>query len=230
MPDAVTFHNQLARTWDERYGRPSFYQRERIVTKLLEDMPVASRRWLDAGCGSGRLSRLLAAKGAIVIAVDAAEEMLKIGAQLAAPFGFGERLRFQQVADVASLPFENGSFDGLLCISVLEYLPDPIGCLLEFSRVLRPEGTLLVSIPNGYSPPRQIQSAIFKISRSLGHSGFPAYLNYSHNVASRTEFEDALHAAGFVPNGCEYLGGPWPAAAQAWPWLGSLMMFCARRC
>jgi 2-polyprenyl-6-hydroxyphenyl methylase/3-demethylubiquinone-9 3-methyltransferase len=229
MADAVTFHNKLARTWDERYGRRSFHQREQVVTKLLQGISLESRSWLDAGCGSGRLSRLLASQGARVTAVDAATDMLKIGEQLATPCSFGGRLRFQQVEDVATLPFVDNSFDGVLCSSVLEYLHDPIGCLSEFSRVLRPGGALLVSIPNKYSPLRQTQSAIFKVSRLLGRSGFPDYLKYSRNVSGRTDFEQALCAAGLVPQVCEYFGGPWPPIAQTWPWLGSLMMFRARR-
>jgi 2-polyprenyl-3-methyl-5-hydroxy-6-metoxy-1,4-benzoquinol methylase len=229
MKDAVTFHNKLAHGWDDRYARRSFQRREVVVAKLLAGTDLKSRSWLDAGCGSGRLSRLLAQCGANVLGVDAASHMLESAVRLAEPIGVGERPRFQRVEDIASLPFGPASFDGILCISVLEYLPDPIGCLSEFARLLRPDGTLLVSIPNTASQLRRAQWALFALSRLLGHTGFPAYLRYSHDVTGRAGFETALRAAGFTPDGCQYLGGPWPATAQSWPWLGSLIMFRARR-
>ena len=227
--DAVAFHNKLAIGWDDHYARRSFQRREVVVAKLLAGSDLECRSWLDAGCGSGRLSRLLAQRGANVLGVDAASGMIESAARLAEPLDVGERVRFQRVEDVANLPFANASFDGILCISVLEYLPDPIGCLSEFARLLRRGGMLLVSIPNAASPLRRAQRALFAMTRLLGHPGLPAYLRYSHDVTGRAGFETALRATGFTPDGREYLGGPWPATAQSWPWLGSLTMFRARR-
>lgn len=229
VKEVVTFHNELAPGWDDRYARRSFQQREELVKKLLASAELESRCWLDAGCGSGRLSRLLARCGANVLGVDAAPGMLESATRLAEPLGVGNRLRFQRVEDVASLPFGNASFDGILCISVLEYLRNPMGCLAEFGRLLRPGGTLLVSIPNAASALRRAQRILFAMSRLLGHPGIPAYLKYSRDVTSRAAFETALRAAGFIPEACEYLGGPWPAEVQSWSWLGSLAMFRARK-
>jgi len=49
------------------------------------------------------------------------------------------------VADVGHLPFREGSFDLVLCLEVLEHLPDPYPALTEFSRVAR--NRLLLSCP-----------------------------------------------------------------------------------
>jgi ubiquinone/menaquinone biosynthesis C-methylase UbiE len=60
-----------------------------------------------------------------------------------------------QQADVESLPFEDGSFDFVLCVEVLRYLPDPEPCIREMARVLKPGGVCLATAAptlnlNGY--------------------------------------------------------------------------------
>jgi len=51
------------------------------------------------------------------------------------------------VSDICSMPVADGSFDHVLCTEVLEHVPDPIGALREMSRVMRPGGTLLLTVP-----------------------------------------------------------------------------------
>jgi SAM-dependent methyltransferase len=58
--------------------------------------------------------------------------------------GLFEPLRF---GDVTALPFANGSFDSILSLDVLEHVPEYRAALREFARVLRPGGTLVLSVP-----------------------------------------------------------------------------------
>ncbi|OGJ93666.1 MAG: hypothetical protein A2487_02425 [Candidatus Raymondbacteria bacterium RifOxyC12_full_50_8] len=51
------------------------------------------------------------------------------------------------VSDITSIPEPAGSFDAILCVEVLEHLPDPIAALQEFARLLRPGGTLILTAP-----------------------------------------------------------------------------------
>ena len=51
------------------------------------------------------------------------------------------------VADVQQLPFQNQCFDVVLCLEVLEYVPSPAAALDELNRVLKPDGTLILSTP-----------------------------------------------------------------------------------
>jgi 2-polyprenyl-3-methyl-5-hydroxy-6-metoxy-1,4-benzoquinol methylase len=230
MNHAVDYHNELARTWEGRYDRPSFKRREQLVKSFITGQrPFASRQWIDAGCGTGRLSRVLAEQGANVIGVDAAEEMLVIAREIAAGSAIGNRLRFQHVEDVVHLPFAAGGFDGILCSSVLEYLPEPVGCLREFARVLRSGGTLIVSIPNRASMLRRAHSVEYRLTRLLGHAGLPAYMRYSKNAFGAAEFAQILADCGFTPVRSESFGGPWPKFAQRWPGLAPLILFEASR-
>ena len=229
MTCAVDYHNELARTWEDRYDRPSFKRREQVIKALVMDQRLTSQRWIDAGCGTGRLSRLLAAQGAHVVGVDAAEEMLSMGREVADRLGVGDRLGFQHIEDVNHLPFAASSFDGVLCSSVLEYLGDPFGCLREFARVVRCGGTLVISVPNRRSILRRAQSVEFRLTRLLGRAGSPTYMRYSKNAFTQSDFARILIQSGFTPTRCEYFGGPWPTFAQKWSQLGSLILFKATR-
>ncbi|MGV6826004.1 MAG: class I SAM-dependent methyltransferase, partial [bacterium] len=62
--------------------------------------------------------------------------------------------RYQGSPDVLgtaeALPFAPNCFDSLVCLEVMEHLPDPQGALEEMYRVLRPSGKVLISIPFAY--------------------------------------------------------------------------------
>lgn len=51
------------------------------------------------------------------------------------------------VADIQQLPFKDGSLEAILCLSVLEHVEDPFRAVRELYRVLKPGGTVLVSVP-----------------------------------------------------------------------------------
>lgn len=56
-----------------------------------------------------------------------------------------------KVGDVQDMPFENESFDTVLCVEVLEHVPYPAKALSEMFRVLRPGGNLILTVPHmGY--------------------------------------------------------------------------------
>jgi SAM-dependent methyltransferase len=101
------------------------------------------RRVLDAGCGVGYGTNLLANAGAKdVVGVDLADEAVQAAAEAAAP-----RARFLP-ADVRELPFEDASFDLVVCFEVIEHVDGQRRALAEFARVLAPGGILAISSPN----------------------------------------------------------------------------------
>jgi demethylmenaquinone methyltransferase/2-methoxy-6-polyprenyl-1,4-benzoquinol methylase len=94
---------------------------------------------VDVACGTGGLTRQLAelAPGAIVAGFDFSWEMVRRGA------GEGGPARLA-VADALQLPLADGSVDVLTIAFGLRNLPEPGQGLLEFRRVLRPGGRLVV--------------------------------------------------------------------------------------
>ncbi len=108
---------------------------------LLQFLPAGVRRVLDVGCGAGSNARLLQAQGIDVTALTLSQEE----AQLVAPFCVRTI-----VTDVENdpLPVSERPFDLILCSHVLEHLARPSRTLSLLSELLRPDGFVLVAIPN----------------------------------------------------------------------------------
>ena len=51
------------------------------------------------------------------------------------------------VSDIVNIPVKKSSFDAIMCVEVLEHLPQPALAIKEFSRILKKDGTLLITAP-----------------------------------------------------------------------------------
>jgi len=51
------------------------------------------------------------------------------------------------VSDITNIPVADKSFDVIMCTEVFEHIPDPISAIKEFSRILRPSGSLIITAP-----------------------------------------------------------------------------------
>lgn len=112
-----------------------------VLTGLIADAVDAGARCLDVGCGPGETyAQLIRQRKADYLGVDVSE----VAVELARENG----LRAEQIDDASVLPFEDNSFDVVICVEVLEHLFSPHGAVSEIRRVLRPGGTLLASTPN----------------------------------------------------------------------------------
>ncbi len=226
--DAVTYHASLADGWERRCQKRSFRMRQSVLLKCLQGRNLDGTVWLDAGCGTGTLARWLAARGCSVLGVDAASEMVAAAAQAAKAQHCSDRLSFVQIGTIARLALDDNLLDGILCSSVLEYVPDPNACLTEFARVLRPGGLLLVSIPNRNSVVRRMQIACNQLAGLLGQR-WVRFLDYSRHQYSRHEFERLLTHAGFVGEKLVPFGSPLPRLAQRSRLWAPLLMFVAQK-
>lgn len=106
---------------------------------------------LDAGCGEGDGSRLLADRAAHVVGVDpdaaAVARARRRHTLMGRDPGRGPRTCFRR-ADVADLPLPDGSVDVAVCLHVLEQATDPGGALDELRRVLAPGGEVVCATSN----------------------------------------------------------------------------------
>ena len=109
------------------YGMPEFYNRAIHLEQRLALEPwlkvTAGTRVLDVGCGVGRWSRLLAARGARVTGVDLSPTMIEQAQCRAATEGIADRCRFE-VQDLSNLNVGE-RFDIVLGVTVLQHILDP---------------------------------------------------------------------------------------------------------
>jgi len=147
-----------------------------ILFKLLD--PIAGRfdRVLEAGCGTGYLSRVLKERYRwSIVPLDGDPDGLKYAREEGTP----DLVQ----ANICALPFESQSFDALLSIDVIPHLQpgDERGAFAEFARVLKPGGLLV------------IRAAALEALRSR-HSQFV------HEVQrfTRSQIETGLQQAGFT--------------------------------
>ncbi|MDP9007337.1 MAG: class I SAM-dependent methyltransferase [Pseudomonadota bacterium] len=131
------------------YGMPEFYNRAIHLEQRLALKPwlqvKAGTRILDVGCGVGRWSRLLAARGANVLGVDLSPTMIEQAQQRAASEGVADRCRFQ-VQDLSNLSVGE-HFDLVLGVTVLQHILDPGALRTAFAAMtdhLAPGGRMIL--------------------------------------------------------------------------------------
>ena len=116
------------------------------ITELLhwDSVWPEGSRVLEAGCGIGAQTRIIARKnpGCSFVSVDLSAPSLAKAEAMAEEHAIGN-ITFS-VADVLQLPYPNDHFNHILVCFVLEHLSNPAEALLELKRVLTPKGTITV--------------------------------------------------------------------------------------
>lgn len=104
---------------------------------------VRGKKVLDAACGAGYGSEMLACRAKAVVGVDYDLKAIK---QCRRDYQ-RSNLRFAH-SNVTRLDFPENDFDVIVSLETLEHVKNLRKCLSEFKRVLKPRGTLLLSVPN----------------------------------------------------------------------------------
>lgn len=148
MPDVWTSVRDLDDAMQERLAdvlekRGADVQQQAMRRAFLAEVPIPDgARVLDVGCGTGVLTRMLAARGAVasVVGVDTAPRLLAKARDAAADM---PRIEFRE-GDARSLPFADAVFHIVTFDSVLSHVPGPERVIEEAFRVLRSGGCLAV--------------------------------------------------------------------------------------
>ena len=142
MGDTARAFEQGATGYQERAETPwARLEIEMIWRQLQRHLPEAGRRVLEAGCGLGQLAIRLARADHDVTAFDFSAGMIAAARERAAHAGATVDWR-QLALEEAVAVFASGSFDAVLCHSVLAYVPRPEKVIRDLAGLLRPGGVL----------------------------------------------------------------------------------------
>jgi len=142
-----------------------------VATDLLRTADLRpEERVLDVACGTGLIARLAAERvgpAGSVTGVDLAPDMIAVAQ--ATPPPAGSDIDWH-VADAASLPLPDDSYDVVLCQMGLMFMEDRPAALAEMRRVLATGGRLAVNTPGSIQPTFELmeQAIVEHISPDLG--------------------------------------------------------------
>lgn len=117
--------------------------------EVIDAVFAGAETILDVGCGSGRDLLHLLSRGKNAVGVDASASMLEEARALLRRQGYSPKERLFEGALPKLASIADASFDAVLCSGVIMHLPEEsiFDAVYGLKRVLRPNGVLLVSIP-----------------------------------------------------------------------------------
>lgn len=164
-------------------------------------------RVLDMGAGAGRHSFAMYRRGADVVAFDQdADELAGVGDMFAAMRAAGEVPDGAEAdvkqGDALSLPFPDEEFDRVVAAEVLEHLSDDVTAIAELARVLRPGGTIAVTVPR-WLPEKVCWAISDRRERGRYHTVEGGHVR----IFKEDELVAKLRAAGLVYDGHAFAHG-----------------------
>lgn len=148
---------------------------------LRSAAPMASGNMLDVGCGDKPYQALFAP-----------HVIRHVGVEFGETFEASENAQRSQAEftyDGRRLPFENASFDTVLCTQVLEHVPEPAALMHEMARVLKPSGRLILTVPFSF----RVHSEPFDFQR------------FTRFALGRMAEESGLEVESLLPRGGVWL-------------------------
>ena len=193
----LVFDEDAARQIEAIYRIGDAVRRRRIVRDALGT--ALGKRCLDVGCGPGfYCAELLEEVGPSgrVVGVDGSRPMLELAALRCA----GHHNIELHEGDAMSLPIEDGSFDAVLSVQVLEYVADPSAALAEMHRALAPGGRVVVwdidwaTVSLHSADPARMERVLRAWDEHLAHPSLPRTLGPRLRSVGFEDIRSQAHA------------------------------------
>jgi ubiquinone/menaquinone biosynthesis C-methylase UbiE len=234
-------------------GREDYHWYQTQLKFMTNALAGKTGRVLDLGCAAGVEIAALRHAGFTVLGVDYVHRMLLASKRRLAN---DPTVSFTR-ADAEYLPFRDASFDHVVCLGVLEYLPSYSRTIAEVHRVLRSDGIAVVALPSRTSLfhiTRTIEKAILSPlwragKRMLGKASPRTVPAHHRNTCIPSKFLDEMERSGLHPidyASTAFMLAPldrlWPTAEERFAmaferfgrtpllrWMGSQFMVVARK-
>lgn len=135
-----THYNSLS-----KFERWLWAEKKRIIKKFLDT--ITYKNLIDVGCGDGGLYQLTNTDSHYTGIDISPTQLAYFRKHIPKSRQKSTTLR---KGDISKMPFTSNSFDVALVCDVLEHVLDPIKVLTEIHRIIKPNGYVLMSIPNEY--------------------------------------------------------------------------------
>ncbi len=157
-PNEVAKFTNLANSWWDPHGpfKPLHDLNPLRLQCIQDRAPLAGKKVLDIGCGGGILAESLAQAGALVTAIDASDESLNAARIHQKNSGLNV-VYLHLTAEEAAMQ-SPASYDVVVCMELLEHVPDPLSLLKAATAMVKPGGQLFFSTLN-----RSLKSYMFAI-------------------------------------------------------------------
>ncbi|MDJ0781437.1 MAG: bifunctional 2-polyprenyl-6-hydroxyphenol methylase/3-demethylubiquinol 3-O-methyltransferase UbiG [Desulfosarcinaceae bacterium] len=147
-PDTLRrFGAQADRWWDPKGGVGALHDINPLRLAYMESrLGLFQRRIIDVGCGGGILSEPMARAGAVVTGIDMCEPTLEVARQHAAEANVSVTYLHRSAEEMA---WESpGVFDIVVCMELIEHVPDPASLVRACAILTRPGGSVFFATVN----------------------------------------------------------------------------------
>lgn len=179
----------------DRYMGPMFF--EPYAVDLAERLPIEGvESVLEIACGTGIVTRAIRdilPPEARIVATDLNEGMIGKARE---KFGAEENIEFRQ-ADAGQLPFDDASFDAMVCQFGLMFFPDKAAAMREVLRVLKPRGTFLFNVWDPMED-NEISLAVHEAMQEIYPDDPPQFYRVPFGFNDEAVIRSLLEDAGFT--------------------------------
>ena len=146
---------------------------------------TAGTRFLDVGCGAGGAELLAAKRGAVISGVDAAPNSIALAKSRILEASF-------QVGDMQALPFEAETFDAVISVNCIQFVPDAKKGVSELARVCKAGSKVSIAV---FGEPAKVdEDVIFNALADLLPPPKPTFKEYRFSCPGQVE--DLMRNAG----------------------------------